>query len=308
MARAPHPRGSPLVLVINDEEWTARSLETIFKPHGHAVLTAYTGGEGLDLAARVRPDVILVDLRLPDMDGIDVIKRIRQLPAVRASTPVVAVSSAPFGRRDRIACLRAGAWEVIGPPFDPVELLSRLKNFLAAKQDADTAREESHQDPLTGFYNVQGLVKRVTELTADATRHHRSLACIVLGSRRLESAAPGDDETATRGVANVLVSLTRLSDVVARVGEGDFVIVAPSTDSQGATRLAERILETIDADPDQFDLPPDLELRAGFHAVSAPDRDTVIPEELLSRATTALRNAQTQGNGLRIQRFETGAD
>lgn len=328
MARGSDVTGSPLVLLINDEEWTARSLETILKPQGYAVLLAYTGEEGLKLATNVRPDAVLVDLQLPDMDGTAVCSRIRQLPTVRPSTPVLAFSSAPVGRRERLACLRLGAWEVLRPPFDPDELLNRLKTYVAAKRDADLAREESHQDPLTGFYNVQGLLKRVTELSADATRHHRSLACVVLGLPRLgvetdeevegvteTSSAEGPleqrtraSDAATRGVARALISVTRLSDVVARVGGAEFVIVAPETDSQGATRMAERILEVIDEDPREFGLPPDAELRAGYHAVAEPDRDTVIPEELLTRATAALRRAQSEGNGFRIRSFETEPD
>jgi len=324
MARRPNVTGSPLVLLINDEEWTARSLETILKPHGYAVLMAYTGRSALDLTTRVRPDAVLVDLRLPDMEGRDVCARLRQMPTVRASTPILAFSSGAMSRRERLSCLRVGAWEVFHPPFDPDELLTRIGTYVAAKQDADVAREESHEDSVTGFYNIRGLSRRVTEITADATRHERPLACIVFGSHPSEGRDVGRDEASlpeavdmpvdvgadplTRGVANALVSATRLSDVVARVGEGEFVVVAPGTDRPGAVRLAERILNVIETDPTRFGLSPNVRLRAGFHAVDEPHRETVIPEELLSRATTALRRAQTEGNGGRIQPFDSDVE
>jgi len=328
MARGADVSGNPVVLVINDEEWTARSLESILKPHGFAVLLAYTGGAGLELARRVQPDIVLIDLRLPDMEGTDVCARMRQIPGIRPSTPILAFSSTPVGRSERLACLREGVWEVLRPPFDPDELLSRLGTFVAAKQDADLARSESHQDPLTGFYNVRGLIKRVTEITADATRHHRPVACVILGTDRGQGAGRASllslregvteeredgnegeiDDSLVRSLANALVSVTRLSDVVARVGEGEFVIVAPATDPAGATRLAERVLEVIDQDPVRFGLPEGIELKAGFHAVAEPDRETVIPEELLTRATTALRAVQAEGNGSRIRGFQPEPD
>ncbi len=325
MARRPQATGSPLVLLINDEEWTARSLETILKPHGYAVLMAYTGRAALELSTRVRPDAILVDLRLPDMEGRDVCARLRQMPTVRPSTPILAFSSGAMSRRERLSCLRVGAWEVFHPPFDPDELLTRIGTYVAAKQDADVAREASHEDSVTGFYNIRGLSRRVTEITADASRHERPLACVVFGSDAPEAQDQRRDETSVpeaqemprderadaalvRGVANALVSVTRLSDVVARVGGGEFVIVAPGTDEPGAVRLAERILDVVESDPTRFGLSPNVRLRAGFHAVAEPHRETVIPEELLSRATTALRQAQTEGNGVRVRAFESDAE
>lgn len=330
MARGSEGTGSPIVLIISDEEWTARSLETILEPQGYAVRLAYTGAKGLKAAEMVHPDAVLLNLRLPDMDSTTLCSHLRELRAVPASTPILGFSSGPVSRKRRLASLRAGVWGVLRPPFDPEELLERLATYVAAKRDADLAREESHQDPITGFYNVQGLLKRVTELTADATRYHRSLACVIVGLPRRDDVAADEregveepteplrdrtlerwktkSEAATQGVANVLISVTRLSDVVARVGESEFVIVAPQTDSQGATRLAERILEVIEADPDEFGLPEDAKFRAGLHAVADPDRDTVIPEELLTRATAALREAQAEGNGSRIRAFEAESD
>jgi len=315
MARTTKPSGSPLVLVIHDEEWTARSIETVLKPKGYAVLKAYTGRSGLDLAQKVLPDVILVDLHLPDMKGQDLASRLRDLPTVHPSTPIVVLSTGPVARSERLSCLRKGVWQVIQPPFDPDELTILLDTYMAAKRDADHARDQSHQDPLTGFYNIEGLVRRITEVTADATRHHRPLACVVLGLRSPSAPHPSTEgerpedvsEDELRSLANALISVTRISDVIARVRESEFVILAPATDSDGATRLAERVLEAIDrASADAPGLSAQVDVRAGFYAVSQPERDTVVPEELLTRATTALRRAQRkngENGGGRIRPF-----
>src|SRR5438045_2973879 len=64
-----------LALLINDEEWTTRSIESILKPEGYAVLMAYTGRQGFELASRVDADVLLLDLQLPDITGIELCAR-----------------------------------------------------------------------------------------------------------------------------------------------------------------------------------------------------------------------------------------
>src|SRR5215218_1743776 len=74
------PLRPPLVLVANDQEWSARSLESILGPNGYAVLRAYTGRQALELARSAQPDVVIVDVRMPDIDGLDVCEVLRDDP------------------------------------------------------------------------------------------------------------------------------------------------------------------------------------------------------------------------------------
>src|SRR5579864_9776616 len=69
MSENEKPSRPPLVLLANDQEWSARSLESILGPNGYAVLRAYTGKQVLDLARSAQPDLVIMDIRLPDMDG-----------------------------------------------------------------------------------------------------------------------------------------------------------------------------------------------------------------------------------------------
>ncbi len=307
MNRDSSEQGTPLVLLVNDEEWTSRSIESILAPEGFAVVRAYTGGQGLELAARMRLDLVLVDLRLPDITGIDLSRHLREIPTIRPSTPIVLFSSGPIRRSDRLAALEAGVWAVLEPPMDAQELLALLAPFVAAKRDADRALELSFVDPLTGFYNVQGLIRRVTEMSGDTMRSRRPLACVVLGPGEPEASSEGGlqsargndpairhtDPEVTRTLGSAILSVTRLSDAVGRVGENDFVIVSPGTGADGALRLAERVISAIDEAGSQNEGLRRIELKAGFYVISGGEPETLVPEELLRRATAALRGAQS---------------
>lgn len=301
MKDGPVGGSTPLVLLIDDEEWTTRSIQSVLTPEGYAVLMAHTGKQGLDLAAKVRPDLILIDFQLPDFTGIDLCARLREIPTVRPSTPILVFSGGAAGRRDRLEAYQAGAWGLLDSPFDPQELLSRIVPLIQAKRDTDAALESSDLDPLTGFYNVHGLMRRLTEIGADTRRSHRPLACVVLRpSARKSGEREGDTSSGqerawsavtseiTQVLGSIINSATRSSDAVARIGTSDFVIVAPGTNREGAVRLAERVVELLEKTETQNQAIRDLNLRAGFFADSGDLEDRIVPEEVFRRATRAL--------------------
>ena len=289
-------------MVVDDQEWTARSLESILSPSGYAVLKAYTGRQALELARKVQPEILVIDMHLPDMRGVDVCREARELPTIRASTPIVMMTTSPLGRSERIEALRAGAWDVVRPPLDPEELLLKIGAFVTAKQEADAAREESLLDPLTGFYNVKGLLKRVSEVTAEATRSRRPLACVVLGMDWSRAEEVDDVRSLPDGLTTALAATARVSDIMGRLGEGNFVIVAPGTDPGGAHRLAMRLLAAVDEGVPRDEAP--LRMRAGYYAIRDLEEAPITPVDLLTRATLALRSAQADQSGKRIQAYE----
>src|SRR5664279_6356488 len=114
------PSGAWL-LVVEDEEPTRRSLTNYLVRRGYRVDEAATAAEALRAWDAHRPDVILLDLGLPDLDGVDVIRRIRRA----ASTPIIVVS-ARGDERDKIAGLDAGADDYLSKPFSVGELEARI--------------------------------------------------------------------------------------------------------------------------------------------------------------------------------------
>ena len=140
MSESEKPSRPPLVLVANDQEWSARSLESILGPNGYAVLRAYTGRQTIDLARSARPDVIILDLRLPDIDGLDVCRTLREDARLPVHTPIIVTNSGPSDRAQVLAAYKAGAWEYCSQPYDGELLLLKLESFVRAKLELDRVR------------------------------------------------------------------------------------------------------------------------------------------------------------------------
>lgn len=115
-----HPQ--PTILVIEDELQIRRFLRTSLASHGYTILEAGTGQEGVEQAAQLHPDCVILDLGLPDLDGLEVLRRIRSWSAV----PVV-ILTARGQEQDKITLLDAGADDYLTKPFGVGELLARIR-------------------------------------------------------------------------------------------------------------------------------------------------------------------------------------
>jgi two-component system KDP operon response regulator KdpE len=113
------------VLVVDDEPQIVRALTTNLRARGYQVDSAATGEDALRVAADRRPDIVVLDLGLPDMDGIEVVRGLRAW----TSLPVI-VLSVRDGERDKVAALDAGADDYVTKPFGMDELLARLRAAL----------------------------------------------------------------------------------------------------------------------------------------------------------------------------------
>lgn len=112
----------PLILLIDDEPQILRALKTILSSGHFQVISAVTGEQGIALATAQQPDVIILDLSLPDMDGIEVCEQIREWSRV----PII-VLSVRDSERDKVAALDKGADDYLTKPFNIQELLARIR-------------------------------------------------------------------------------------------------------------------------------------------------------------------------------------
>src|SRR5438094_2220928 len=191
---APNRRSRPaLVLIANDQEWSARSIESVLGPRGYAALRVANSQRALELARIAQPDAIILDMALPDLGGRVVCERLREDPQVPLNVPIILTTSAIASRSEKLDAYAAGAWELCVEPLDAEVFLLKLDAFVQAKLAADRIREETLVDDETGLYNVRGLARRGREIGGEAIRNHNAIACVVFSAEREVSSSEIDD-------------------------------------------------------------------------------------------------------------------
>jgi diguanylate cyclase (GGDEF)-like protein len=271
-------------------------IRSVLSGRGHVVSEAADGVAALETARGERPDVVLLDLGLPGLDGFDVLAELRDDPALQ-TVPVVIVSA-----WDEVArALDSGAHDYVRKPFAPAELAARVEAALRVKVTTDELAHSRAQltelalhDPLTGLPN-----RRALEAALERALARRAAASVILADVDHFSAVNNEHghdagDAALRGVARRLRSRARASDIVGRWGGEEFLIVLSDTDLGGAGALAEDLRVTLAGRP-----VAGLALTASF-GVAQRDGD-VSPAELVALADTALYEAKRGGrNAVRL--------
>ena len=131
---------TPTILAVDDNAANVRLLEAVLVPRGYTVLAAASGPEALAFVAQDRPDLVLLDIVMPGMDGFEVCRRLRADPASEA-LPVIMITS--IGAKEKLRALEAGADDFVSKPFDQAELLARVQSLLRVKQYHDVIQAQA---------------------------------------------------------------------------------------------------------------------------------------------------------------------
>ena len=130
----------PRILVVDDTPTNIKVMEAVLAPRGYTVLAAASGAEALAKVAAESPDLVLLDVVMPGMDGYAVCRRLRDDPATRL-LPVVMITAS--GRQEKVRAIEAGADDFLPKPFDSAELLARVTSLLRIKQYHDTIQAQA---------------------------------------------------------------------------------------------------------------------------------------------------------------------
>lgn len=304
MTRPSTPPPHPILIAMGPGAF-ARVVEDLFASAEYAAVRVFNGRSALEQARTWRPNLIALDLTLPDMSGLEACRTLFVSRCVSPATPVLLVVADRPQFEQQLAALRVGARDLIGPWLEREELRLICEAHLESKEQADRFAGEGLVDPGTGLYNRQGLIRRAREMGAEAVRHHRSLACVVLtvdvGSETVERQTLAGMVRCAQG----LRASGRLCDAIGRLGPSEFAVLAPATDAPGAARLcrrlAARIRETL-APHNQSER--SLAIRAGYEAVANLAYTPIDPAVMILRATTAVRSGRAEAGADWIRRFE----
>src|SRR5256884_5253479 len=161
---------APVVLVANAfGTWLSQALANLVAARGYRVHFVLSGREVLDQAPALRPDVVVLDADLPDIDSITVCRTLRQDRAAW-NMPVMMITATPATKQQRLAALKAGAWDYFSVLLEPGEGTLKIDAMSRLKLEMERAVEQSALDPASGLYTLPGLERRARELTSGPKR------------------------------------------------------------------------------------------------------------------------------------------
>jgi diguanylate cyclase (GGDEF)-like protein len=233
---------SQKVLAIDDSPAIHALLNARLKDEPIEIHSAQSGIEGLKIATALMPDLILLDVDMPDPNGFEVCRRIK-LDANLLNTPVIFLTGAAT-TEEKIRGLELGAVDYITKPFDPAELRARVRAALRMKFLMDLLAQKAQIDALTGLWNRRYFDQRLEAEMSLARRSRRPLSVLMLDLDHFKAindnyGHPMGDEVLRR-IGLLLSEQVRLEDVACRYGGEEFAILAPNTPSSEAD-LAERL-------------------------------------------------------------------
>jgi diguanylate cyclase (GGDEF)-like protein len=291
------------VLIADDDAITREYLSALLKANGMQVVIAEDGHRAVAKARDAQLDLVLLDIMMPGIDGLDCCRLIKGFTQ-DGFLPIVLLTA----RNDadsRVSGLRIGADDYVSKPFDERELLARINNLLRLKRLHDQISEAKErlatlavQDELTGLYNYRYLQTRLTEEFKRAERYREPLSCVMIDVDHFKHINDrfGHDagDRTLREVSARLLKAVREIDVVARYGGEEFLLVLPSTNFSGALSVAERVWRAIGSDA--FALPDATErVTASVGVAVYPSRDIRTKDQLVKAADRALYQAKHEG-------------
>ncbi|MHB8881004.1 MAG: GGDEF domain-containing response regulator [Thermodesulfovibrionales bacterium] len=294
------------ILIIDDDPGLRKTLSDILRAKGYETLTAKDAAEGLSLVRQCSFDVVLIDLGLPDIPGIEVLNKVKALRP--SSEAIILTGNATLD--SAIEATNKGAFSYLQKPYDVDQLLLHIKRAVE-KREADRkihlqstelkkinaelrvlytkANFSSLHDPLTGLANRRFLEVQLEKNYASAKRYGQPLSVIMLDidhfKKYNDARGHVEGDRLLVKLAGILVKGIRTADYVFRYGGEEFLIILPGTDAANACIAAERLRRVVESEAGVT-----ISLGVSAYHESLQDKEALIRE-----ADTALYLAKQNG-------------
>jgi diguanylate cyclase (GGDEF)-like protein len=287
------------VLVVDDDPDKRNLLEIVLAMEGYDVRTASNGKEALAAVESYPPDLIVTDVMMPEMDGYELARSIRQNPQTRF-IPLILQTAGRHDARDLRMGSEVGALGFITDPTDLDLLLARARTLLDFKAYLDTWQEAAFTDHLSGLANRRGLERQLEREITRTARYGHPFSLVVLDIDEFKKVNDsfGHDagDEVIRLLSKTLQEGIRGIDLAARIGGEEFAVILTETPMEGATEVAERLRLAIKA----REFPVVGSVTASFGVAEAPFCGQT-GRELLACADSALYAAKDQGRDRVVQ-------
>ncbi len=233
----------PKILLVEDSADAREALTILLEDHGYSVSSVASGAQALEQASRQPPDLVITDLAMPGLSGLDLLARFRKQPAL-ADIPVI-VLSAHHELQDRVAGFDLGADDFLAKPVHLDDLLARVRRQLSRSGRQREVARQSMVDELTGVLNRRGLANFFARELERAHPNGATVAVMLidLNDFKLINDAWGHaaGDTVLCAVTRGLQDALRANDRVGRMGGDEFAVVLPDTRCEDCVMLAQRV-------------------------------------------------------------------
>ena len=307
------------ILIVDDREDNVELLRARLEAWGYETVSAMDGASALRAVKESSPDLILLDVMMPEVDGIEVARRIKNDPTL-PFIPII-MQTALDSMESKIEGLDAGADDYITKPIHFSELQARVRSLLRIKalQEKVASRERalaemnnklleiSLTDGLTGLSNRRHIEERRNEMWEHAVRLNEPLSVVMCDIDKFKSVndtyGHGAGDAVLKQFAEVLKHEAREIDRVGRYGGEEFIILLPGTVLDAAVTFAERVRNAIEERTFTFD-GGSLKRTVSLGVAAWPHPRVADCDDLLKCADDALYVAKQSGRN-RVVRFDS---
>lgn len=236
------------VLVVDDNKNNIRLLTDILEDEGYTVFSAKNGLSALEMTCTLKPDAILLDIMMPEMDGFEVCELLKKDNESK-DIPVIMVT-AKTDTSDLHKAFDIGAFDYVKKPIDEIELLARLKSALSFKEYQDILKAMATRDGLTGLYNHTLLLELLQRELSKQERQKSNIAFVMMDIDYFKKVndtyghATGD--IVLKELAAIILKTVRTTDIVGRYGGEEFSIILSDLELEDVISLCERIRSEVE--------------------------------------------------------------
>jgi len=296
------------ILVADDSSVERAAARAALEEAGYSVMEAVDGQQALEVFARDRPDLVMLDVVMPRLTGLETC-RILKAKAQGGYLPVIMVSTRNSVNA-RVEGLRSGADDYLGKPYDAEELRARVEALLRTRKvigerkekdkEKDKGKVELEAPASPSARNPSEVFRRRAEEEFDrAERYSDPLACLRVELDDYETLIQRHSVDAIAGMIrslrDVIETSVRKIDLVFRLDDRGYVLLLPNTHFPGALAVAERI--SLDSVKMRLDAEPGYRATVSVGVSFFPNKDTHSVQDLLDLVGAALERARSEGGG-----------
>ncbi len=291
------------ILLIDDEVDIVEILASMLVNEGYDVVTAGDGVEGLAKFKSISPDLVITDVKMPRMDGLEVLRAIKDA----GSDVDVIIFTGHSDESTAIECIRRGAYDYLLKPLEDVDVLLVAINRALGKRALEQQnkallqqlKDLSNKDPLTGLFNYRHLQQRLENEIERAIRYERHFCLFMIDLDNFKAINDGSGhqfgDFVLKEFADLACRTLRTTDIVFRYGGDEFTVLLPETSADDASTAARRLLEAtrecrFDADGRSAKLTISIGSAVFDGVKNNSDQDT-----LIKQADKALYDAKRNG-------------